>query len=298
MQNSTKTDANPAAAVALPERDGSGRPYSLSIRTLKPPKPKTSDTLPLYDYHQSMTKCYPDKMVFYRFKRALQVRKPGFELPVRETNRKPTPEQVADNAERSLRRTRQALRDLTDCNSFDKFATFTFDPARHDPYDYPACQRKMTKWLGKQQERHGKFRYIIVSELMKDGKLHFHALLGDFTGKYHKTRTRGSKNTLRQCYKIDAWERNYGFADMEDISDKNRIANYIGKYITKDFTDKAPQQKRYWASKGLKTPTIRYDDELHQLISANPVDVGNLSHYENDHCEITTFPLKDNSGNA
>lgn len=230
-------------------------------------------------------------MVFYRFKQALQVRKKGYEIPHRESDHKPTPAEIAENLERSLRRTRQRLRDLTDCNDFDKFATFTFDPAKHDAYNYAECQRKMSKWLNKQQERYGKFRYIIVSELMKDGKIHFHALLGDFTGKYHATRTRGTGKTVRQCYKIDSWEKNYGFADMEDISEKSRIANYIGKYISKDFNEKAPHQKRYWASQGLNTPVVRYDDELAKLIAQNSVEVAKLKHYENDYCEIVTLPL-------
>lgn len=245
-----------------------------------------------------MVKCYPDKIVFYRFKQALQVRKKGIEMPPPNPSRKPTEQQKADNIERSLRRSRQKLRDITDCNDFDKFATFTFDPNRHNAYDYAECQRKLTKWLNSQQERHGKFRYLIVSELMKDGKIHFHALFGGLTAKYHKTRYRGSGKLRRQCYKIDSWERNYGFADMEDISSKDRVANYIGKYITKDFNEKAPNQKRYWSSKGLNTPIVHYDTELLPLIQEHSPDLNKITKYENDHCEIVTLPTKKASNSA
>lgn len=294
MTSTTERERPQRLGVANCDGDaaGGGGRYSLSITTLDTPLTTHNRGEPLYDYHQTMTKCYPDKVVWYKFKEMLQRRRPGFEVPQKTSDKELTPQEKEQHKERSLRRSRQKLRDLTDCNDFDKFATFTFDPSKHDAYNYTECKRKMTKWLNKQQERHGKFRYIIVSELMKDGKIHFHALLGDFTGKYHKTRSRGSKNTLRQCYKIDSWEKNYGFADMEDISDKSRIANYIGKYISKDFNEKAPNEKRYWASQALNTPIVRYDDELAKLIKQNSVELANLTHYENDHCEIVTLPLK------
>lgn len=246
----------------------------------------------VYENITTMTKTYKDFIQFLTFKHPVKRRKPGFESrPISKSTsfHEPTKEQIADNKDRSLRRAKQKIKDYALMNDFDKFATFTFDPKKHNAYDYTYCHSKLSKWLQNQSSKHGKFRYIVVSEQMKDGKWHFHALLGEFTGKYYKTNLRGAKNGERQCYKIDSWEKNYGFADMEDISEPKRIANYITKYISKDFDSKAKNAKRYWCSKGLNLPTIAYNRDYTDVIP--DIELRMLSSYSNNHVKIETFPL-------
>lgn len=246
----------------------------------------------IYENIDIMTKKYPNFIQILKFKHPVKRRKPGFELrtPAISTPRELTPEEIEENRQRSIRRSKSVVRDYALMNSFDKFATFTFDPKKHPAHDYDYCHAKLSKFLKNQTQKHGKFRYIVVSEPMKDGKWHFHALFGDFTGKYHATRVRGSKSNARQCYKIDAWEKNYGFADMEDISEPTRVANYITKYISKDFDIKAKGKKRYWCSKGLKLPTVEYNPKLSQILPT--VELNNGESYSNSHVDISTFPLK------
>jgi hypothetical protein len=196
--------------------------------------------------------------------------------------------------------------DLAECNEFDKFATFTFDPKKHPLCkDYEYAKKIIIKWLKNQQLTHGSFRYILVPERQSSGNIHFHALLGGFTGKYYKTniRNKGRKDE-RQCYKIKSWETRYGFADMEDISYKQRAANYIAKYINKDMTrthtpesegmDKHTQiiqknGKRYFSSKGLNKPTRKYNEHLDHVISENNLDMETKDEFENDFAIITTY---------
>ena len=46
------------------------------------------------------------------------------------TQNERTEEQINDSIDSSLRRTRREISDIVDCNDFDKFATFTFDPKK------------------------------------------------------------------------------------------------------------------------------------------------------------------------
>lgn len=240
-----------------------------------------------------MTKTYKNQKTIYRFKNPFKRRKPGFELRTQTnttTPRELTPEDLEENQDRARRRAKAKVRDLLMSNDFDKFGTLTFDPKRHPAHDYDYCHAKVSKFIKNQARIHGLFRYVIVSEPMKDGKWHFHFVFGDFKGKYTPTRVRGTGKLARQCYKIDAWEKNYGFADMEDIADTSRLANYISKYITKDFDIKAKGKKRYWSSNGLKMPSIDYDPELKDILKT--VDINGTSYsYENAHVEIVTYPL-------
>lgn len=194
--------------------------------------------------------------------------------------------------QRSVSRTRREIADIVLCNDFDKFATFTFDPKKHPKAnDLNYAKSKMIKWLGNQQALYGSFRYLMVYEYQKNGNLHFHALLGGFTGKYHRTNMRGNAEQKRQCYKVDSWENSYGFADMEDISDKQRIALYIGKYITKDIdsTLHVKGSKRYFSSKGLRRPPKTYGQTIEEIMYTGEYASTPVDKYENDYVEVTTY---------
>lgn len=261
---------------------------SLSKGTLKRTKPKKT----LQNVSQTIVKTqlitYPDKVKLIKFKNPF-LRNPNASVkPSRggSTTPRTDPDEIR---ERSIRRTRKQLNDLTACNDFDKFATFTFDPKKHDAYNHPEMKLLMQRWLSNQKRLYGDFRYIIVSEPMKDGKIHFHALLGGFNGKYHKTKTVVRNKTTIQRYKIDSWEKNNGFADMEDIQDKQRLTNYIVKYITKDIEHVETDKKRYWASRNLLKPVVTDNGEMPEPTYLN---LNKTSHWENEHCEIITVGLR------
>ena len=86
--------------------------------------------------------------------------------------------------ERSLRRSAKRISDYVLCNHFDMFVTFTI---KEDRQNIERSKQKVIDWLKNQRKRNGKFRYIVVPEFHKDGKsLHFHALIGGFTGKIER----------------------------------------------------------------------------------------------------------------
>lgn len=259
-----------------------------------------------------MHKVYPNKVMFFNFK---YPRRPTEKAPPLNSNQIPvserTAEQIAESLDRSIARTRREIADIVDCNDFDKFATFTFDPKKHPScasWDY--SKRIMENWLNNTQKNYGSFRYLLVPERQSNGNIHFHALLGGFTGKFYATNIRGKGAKQRQCYKITSWENSNGFADMEDIGNKSATGKYIGKYITKDITfplkgnEVITEQigkdtpiiskngKRYFCSKGLKKPTKHYNAELPAVVKQHSLDIATLEYYENDYITVSTIKKK------
>lgn len=284
---------------------GGGDPFpSLSKGTLKASNSLTDTHTPDVQV-QTITKVYPNKIMFIQLKFPYVKRgeKPENNSEITVIER--TEEQINDSLDSSLRRTRREIADIVDCNDFDKFATFTFDPKKHPLCkDYEYAKTIMIKWLKNQQLTHGAFRYVLVPERQSNGNIHFHALLGAFTGKYHTTNQRGNGDNKRQCYKINSWETRYGFADMEDIGNKEATGRYIGKYITKEMTrtqnieDTAINKhteitkkygKRYFSSKGLNKPVKVYNEHLKQVEKDHNLDKTTANEYENDFAIITTI---------
>lgn len=250
----------------------------------------------IFEKYQTMTKWYNDEVKFFKFNTPIVKRKQGYELVNPEQLSKNHAQSAqngsqapntAQNHERSTRRARQKVIDYALMNEFDKFGTLTFDPKKCNAYDLDWCQNELKRWLKKQRENYGKFRYIVVSEYMKDGKVHFHLLMGDYKGKLRKTNLRGTGKNERQCYKITSWEKKYGFADIEDIADTKAIAFYITKYITKDFNEKPQNAKKYWCSKGLKTPKVTYDDNERKI---QEISI-QTDEFENEYAKIKTYML-------
>jgi hypothetical protein len=268
---------------------------------------------------QTLTKDYPKKVKFYRFKLTPRKREQG---PDRSTSQEAdkavhedsgplingqalsevtrTQEQIDDSLERSLARTRREMLDLAECNDWDMFVTLTFDPKKHPRCnEIPYALNKVDNWLMNQKRKYGHFDHLGVYEPQKSGNIHFHMLLNGFTGHYHEVplskRQKNRKQEGLHAYKIDSWERNNGFADMETIVDKDRLAKYMMKYLQKDLSSSihGKGSKRYFASKGLTRPKKTYWLELSEMIATGNYTEHQLEHYENDYVEITTLYKKD-----
>lgn len=151
-------------------------------------------------------------------------------------------------SERSLKRTRQTIKDIVLCNDFDLFVTFTFDPKKHDRYNANHCKLVMTKWLSHQRVNFPDMKYLLVPELHKDGAIHFHALMSGFNGSM---RDSGHKVGGRTIFNVTCFRA--GFSTAVRIEDQVPVANYIRKYITKDMSI-LYGRKRYFCSNNLKRP--------------------------------------------
>ncbi len=180
------------------------------------------------------------------------------------TNTKIAKLESETDLERSLRRAKKRIGDYILCNDFDMFATFTI---KDDRQNSARSRRRVLGWLKHQRTRNGKFRYIVVPEFHKDRQsLHFHALLGNYTGKVQQASNPNTNKPLVQkgvpTFQITGYT--LGFTNMKYIGitqeDKTRLSAYIKKYITKDMPLFEGKQ-RYWVSKGLALPDIENNPE-------------------------------------
>lgn len=148
-------------------------------------------------------------------------------------------------------------------NEFDLFWTLTFDDEKVDAKNYPYAKQRLRAWLKYQREIYGKFDYIFVAELHKSGRIHFHGITFGFNPPLSEARipktNRLIKKNGRQIYNAPIWKN--GFSTVSKIQDKNKTANYISKYITKDLMaiPSGYHQPRYFVSRGLKKPEISFD---------------------------------------
>jgi len=153
------------------------------------------------------------------------------------------------------------------CNDFDIFATFTMNSEHGNREDSEASRTKLIGWLKNQRNRNGKFRYIVVPEFHGDKKsLHFHSLIGGYTGKVERAINPKTGRPLIQkgkaTYQIPGYT--LGYTNVKLIGskpeDRSRLSAYLKKYITKDMPVFENKQ-RYWVSKHLELPLIENNPE-------------------------------------
>jgi hypothetical protein len=189
------------------------------------------------------------------------------------------------NEERSIRRTRKTIKGYVRNNDFDLFCTFTIG---NDRYNDERSIQKLKTWFKNQRNRNGKFRYIVVTERHKDGALHFHALIGGYTGmlKYAINPNNGEYiSDKRNDFVRNFVEYKLGNNTAKVIDSKEsrtKTAYYLQKYIGKDLTASFGKN-RYWASKGLNKPDTEDNPEPFYNHVQTPL------HWTIDHGTILEF---------
>jgi hypothetical protein len=185
----------------------------------------------------------------------------------------------------SKRRTKNMIYDIARSNKWDWFITLTFNPELVNSLDYEECTKKLSKWLNNLKRITGSgFKYIVIPELHKSGRYHFHGLFANcdnldfkFSGKF----------TDKGLPIFNIGKYKLGFTTATKVQDNNKVALYISKYITKDMTAVTSGKKKYWASRNCNKPTViknyldnkdnALDFELHGDLINNP-DYVNMQH--------------------
>lgn len=160
----------------------------------------------------------------------------------------------------SLRRTKTLISDIILCNDFDLFCTFTFDPHRVNRYSYVSCNAKFTRWVHHQKEHSPNLCYLAVPEQHKDGAWHFHVLMKNFNGSMKDSKHKSS--TGRAIYNITAYRS--GFSTAVKIDNKEAVAHYVQKYITKDFV-RTFNRRRFTCSRNLVRPVKTTNSQILSL---------------------------------
>lgn len=190
-----------------------------------------------------------------------------------------------ENKLRSIRRTKQTVKDYVLSNGFDMFWTLTYATNRESDVD---CIKRMQRWVKRKREKYGKFPYIIIPERHKNGCLHFHMLTKGYKGSIVDS---GKKNKGGQIvYNADSWS--HGFSTVvkinEGIEDVSKVASYVTKYITKQIDDVhfGKNARRYWSSKGLLKPKMRNNVGVVTTHLDMVFEKGNLEIYQFKYSDV------------
>lgn len=161
----------------------------------------------------------------------------------------------------SLQRTKMLVRDIVLCNGFDYFCTFTFNPKKCNSYSFPSCWSKMSAWLHHQRdnsrEQGIEFKYLIIPEQHKSGRWHFHALISGYIGSLRPANCLTASD--RPIYNMTSFRS--GFTTAVAIDNQENVANYVTKYITKEFI-KMFNQRRFFCSRNLVRPVKSVNSSL------------------------------------
>lgn len=181
-----------------------------------------------------------------------------------------------------LNRVRSKIFDYALSNKFEYFITLTFNPEIVNSFDYLEVSNALKKWLNNQRHKCPNMGYLLVPELHKSGRIHFHGLVFGVDRWTLVNSGRRSKGDI--IYNLADY--NLGFTTITLIKDDTAVSNYVSKYVTKDLLD-IKNRKHYWVSKNLLLPTIEYyTGSVDKLQNIN-----NESHFSNGNYTIDYYLL-------
>ncbi|WP_185756430.1 rolling circle replication-associated protein [Pandoraea apista] len=145
----------------------------------------------------------------------------------------------------AAKRAKQQVRLRCKAIGADRMITLTY---RENVLDKERIKRdfdSLRRLLGRIQN----FQYVAVAERQKRGAWHLHIAV----------KGRQNYRVLRGLWLRVVGEGN-GNVDVRNPNReahlRHRIACYIGKYIVKNFDEHQLNEKRYWASRGIKVPEV------------------------------------------
>lgn len=174
----------------------------------------------------------------------------------------------------SLSRAKRMIREYSLCNDFRYFFTSTINSKLADRYSLSECQKKIRRCMKTIKQKNKSFKYLFITEKHKDGAFHFHGLCSDLELYINTNGFYSSKDFDR-----------IGFNSFSKINSKEKVSNYMIKYITKDCV-KNEAGSIYFCSRGLKR-AISYE-----LIDFDIMKSG-LKIWQNDYVIVCDFNIKD-----
>lgn len=164
---------------------------------------------------------------------------------------------------KNLYKSKQNIIDLAYENSLDSpweyFVTLTFDDKKVNAKHYEYVSEKLSSWLDTIRRKNQNMQYILVPELHKSGRVHFHGIFKNVPN-WQLKEARYPKGELIKKNGIQIYNlANYklGFTTVSKVQNMEAVSVYISKYMTKELTDQ-DFKKRYWCSRDLKRPNIQY----------------------------------------
>lgn len=228
----------------------------------------------LYSYNIAVVTKYNESL--YRVVNHRTLRNSGVEAPDEEEDKEDSNE-YDFKLDNSISRSKRMIREYALCNPWEYFITLTLDAEKIDRYDLDNYINRLGKWLRNRYSRNGhNIKYLLVPEKHQDGAWHIHGLISGIPP--------GEISPNEYGY-LDwrAYRDKFGWCSLDYIKDKNKIANYIVKYVSKDLAiDRAKYKKLYYNSRGLEKAQIIEKRTLSPDSSFSPT-------FENDFCQIAEY---------
>lgn len=184
------------------------------------------------------------------------------EREMRKKNKKADPANQ-ESYERSIRRTKKVIRQKAMMLKVDRLLTCT---TRAPIVDIEVFRDITTRFFRECRKRLDNFEYIAVFERHMSEKtskekyasLHLHVATKGFV-HYNLLRQmwRKAVNDVLKTDDFSGANINVRVSNRNkaNLFDRERIARYLSKYITKDITDDYEKgKKRYWSSRGIAKP--------------------------------------------
>lgn len=167
---------------------------------------------------------------------------------------------------KSIIRAKSKIFEYAFCNPWDYFFTATLDPLKYDRTDLEKFHKDLTQFFRDYNKKFEiKIDFLLIPELHKDGKAwHMHGFLkglpvshlkrfeiGDIMGKALAEKVK--KGDI--VYNWEAYQKKFGFCDLEFIDNPEAVSKYITKYIDKNLATsvKGLNAHLYYHSRGLQT---------------------------------------------
>lgn len=227
-----------------------------------------NDSFCLYEYNTKFKLYKNDVLNCRKYSYTISKNVP---IPATLHNGKSSAEQIEHYKKMYLKKVKSEILDLSLNNTekWEYFLTLTFsDKELGGQYTHEKAISKLKNWLIVQRRLNPGMFYIIVPEFHKSGRLHFHGLVGNVSNWKLEKAKKGNRLIRvngKQIYNLVNYK--LGFSTLSFIEDKQKVANYISKYVTKELID-LKHKKRYWYSRNLNKPKVYYtyfDGEIKDL---------------------------------
>ena len=172
----------------------------------------------------------------------------------------------------SLSRTKNTIRELVACNTWQYFVTITLSPDKWDRYTADEKLRQEITNCNKHFRRANKnnncnsqnYKYLFIPELHADGAIHIHGFVAGIPENEKIPYTIEDVNSDKplpveicdavrngeKIYHCVDWDKRFGYNTLSEIKDLDRAASYMSKYVYKAF-DTPIFRTKYWRSRCL-----------------------------------------------
>lgn len=191
----------------------------------------------------------------------------------------------------NIQRAKSLIFEYAFCNPWDWFFTGTLDSKKYDRSNLEKFHADLTAWFKSYSRYHNlKIKFLLVPELHSDGvSWHIHGFLrglpiehlhqfvvGDVMGRALAAKVQ--KGDL--VFNWPAYQKKFGFCDLEPIRNPEAVSKYIMKYINKNLASSVKELNAhlYYHSRGLNKA---------QLIKKGVMAATITPTYENDYCSVS-----------